>query len=100
MDRNVGYNIESGGRGAGRLSDDTKAKIAKANLGRKDSISRRKRISGENHPNSKLTWDIVDRIRSDYADGNISQKELASKYELNSREIQRIVRFKRWVLRP
>tara|TARA_S200002703_G_scaffold138282_1_gene128429 strand:- start:1615 stop:2295 length:681 start_codon:yes stop_codon:yes gene_type:complete len=67
----------------GARSEATKEKISKAN-------------SGENNGKSKLTCEIVKKIREDYATGNYKQKDLMKKYSLTSERVSKIVNNKVW----
>lgn len=54
-------------------------------------------LTGARHPGSKLTWKEVDEIRTRYAEGGISQAQLAREYKTSSGNIGRIVRREIWV---
>ena len=64
-------------------SKEAKKKISKAN-------------SGENNGRSKLNWEIVDKIREEYKNENITQKKLAEKYNLTKYMVWSVVNNKRW----
>ena len=67
----------------GPTSKETKEKISKAN-------------SGENNGRSKLNWEIVNKIREEYKNENITQKKLAEKYNLTQFMVWSVVNNKRW----
>lgn len=52
--------------------------------------------SGENHPNTKLTWEYVRKIRAIYIIGDITRKELADKYNVSVGHISDILNNKKW----
>ena len=63
---------------------------------------RDKRLKGraakaDSHGNSKLNWDLVNRIRSEYWSKNLSQKELAFKFGINRSTLYDIVNRRSWV---
>lgn len=64
QNRDIGYNLTSGGDGASgyKCSEETKAKISKANKGRKHSIETRKRM-GDAHRGSKRTEETKKKMR-------------------------------------
>lgn len=68
--------------------------------GKSVSIQTKKKLSklnaGENHPVSKLTWNIVNNIRSEYLTKNITQRELARKHNINCGTICRIINNQIW----
>lgn len=51
---------------------------------------------GENHPNAKLTEDIVRAIRTRYAAGGVFQKTLAAEYGVSVTKIATIVSYQSW----
>ena len=51
---------------------------------------------GENAGKAKLTWAQVEAIRTEYAQGNITYRELAEKYGVNNSNIGCIVRGVYW----
>lgn len=53
-------------------------------------------VHGEHHGRSKLTWGIVDEIRSAYAAGGVSQQTLADKYGVNQSKISAVVLEQTW----
>lgn len=53
------------------------------------------KMSGEQHFQSKLTWDIVRKIRYKYANGS-SQNELARQYNVTQANIWMIVHLRTW----
>jgi hypothetical protein len=53
---------------------------------------------GERHPNHKLSWESVEAIRKVYAEGGISQRELALRYNVYQFAIGRIVRNDGWTI--
>lgn len=53
-------------------------------------------LSGEDSPNSKLNYSIVDQIRFEYITTKISQRKLAQKYGVSKTTIQNILANERW----
>jgi len=115
---NNGYNIREGGS-RGKQSEETKIKISVAHIGKMHSIHTKEKMSksriglnpsietrikmsksklGENHPKSKLTWDIVGHIREDYNTGLVSYRELAAKYDTDYGTVGKIINNKIWKL--
>jgi DNA-binding NarL/FixJ family response regulator len=54
------------------------------------------KMYGEDNPNSKLNWDIVNDIRSTYDAGGIYMKDLAAKYGLARKNVNLILKNKLW----
>ncbi|MDP2672956.1 MAG: hypothetical protein Q8O84_04040, partial [Nanoarchaeota archaeon] len=52
--------------------------------------------NGENHHNSFLNKEIVNEIRSEYGSGKYSQTDLAKKYNLNTKHINKILLNQTW----
>lgn len=52
--------------------------------------------AGEEHGMSRLTWDQVEAIRSEYAAGGVSQRALAGKYGVSHFSIYSIARGRTW----
>ena len=46
---------------------------------------------GEEHPNHIFTWEIIKNIRREYSENDITQEELAAKYETSRRSIYLIL---------
>ncbi len=76
-------------RGGSVLSKKHKEKISQSLKGK---------YVGEKHSQSKLTWDIVRKIRKEYALGGISMAKLAEKYGVSSALISRVVNNQIWIL--
>ncbi len=51
---------------------------------------------GEKHPSAKLTWKQVNKIRSLFAKGSLTQRELANKYGICRPAISNIINGKNW----
>lgn len=51
---------------------------------------------GDRNGMAKLTWDIVNSIRTDYSYGFYKQKDLAEKYNITFQQIHMIVNNKTW----
>ena len=77
-------------------SKKTKQKISESCRGIAKSDEWKKKNSGENHHNSKLTWVIVNSIREDYKDG-MSQVSLVHKYKYSKSTINKVVLKKSWI---
>ena len=67
----------------GPRSDRVKEKIGMANR-------------GENNGHSKFTWEIINAIREEYKQGEVTQKELAEKYEISASHVSNIVNNRVW----
>jgi predicted XRE-type DNA-binding protein len=52
---------------------------------------------GENHPQVKLTWKIVEEIREMHKNGFL-QKEIAKKFNISNSGISKIISNKRWII--
>lgn len=76
-------------------SEETRKKISMAGRGKPKSEEWKAKHSGENHPSSKLTWNIVNDIRREYLSG-ASQSSLAIKYNVTKTTIHEIVKGKTW----
>ncbi len=61
-----------------------------------DAISNNRYTRGEDQPRSKLTDEQVASIRSEYAAGGITQKQLGTKYGVIQITISRIIRREIW----
>jgi group I intron endonuclease len=87
-------------------SEETKEKRSKSRIGilhsedtkRQMSKSRMGKYVGENHPNSKLTWDIVKAMRDEYLSSGITYSQLATKYGLSRSTVSNILNNKAWVV--
>lgn len=54
-------------------------------------------LYGEKNPNSKLNWEIVNKIRAEYVnDRNITIRKLSNKYNMPLGTIQNIIEDKTW----
>lgn len=51
---------------------------------------------GTDNPCAKLNWEIVNAIRSKYATGGITQRDLASEYDINQAYVSQIIHRKVW----
>lgn len=60
-----------------------------------DMIKRNRVLKNENHPNVKLTWVDIYKIRDLYKSGK-TQKELAKMYNVSPRNINKIVNNETW----
>jgi group I intron endonuclease len=88
-----------------QLSEDWKNNIGKSNTGKirtKQMIDNLSKAhigvqAGEKHPMAKLNWSKVNEIRREYSDGNISQKQLAKKYNMSRSTISDIINNKIWI---
>lgn len=82
---------------------ETLAKLSGENnhgYGKKQPLSTRLKKGGENHPRASLTWNDVDAIRTRYAAGGITYKELAYEYGVKIAAIQFVVTYRTWRVRP
>lgn len=60
-----------------------------------DMLKHRTRLMGQTHPKSKLTHEMVEKIRSRYKNGEL-QRILAVEYGIGQVQVSRIVNRKRW----
>lgn len=111
-----GYNLTTGGKGNGHLSEETKRKISASkkgcklsalaheralasNTGRRASDETRRlmveRRSGENGPLAKLDWQSVTDIRERFANGE-KTTHLAREFNINTRTLLSIVYGETW----
>lgn len=65
-----------------------------------DMTKKGRSIHGERNGSSKLTTEKVIEIRIRYAAGGISQRKLASEYEVTHANIGYIIRRKKWTHIP
>ena len=77
-------------RKGSKHTDEARAKISAAGIGRPASIATREKRSG------KMTFAAAQRVRELYAEGGRTQKSLASEYGVDPSLISCIVRDKRW----
>lgn len=65
----------------------------KENLAHSQKLGRMQRSywTGRRSPNSKLSYESAENIRTEYATGNFSMSDLATLYETNKRTIGRII---------
>lgn len=54
------------------------------------------RMLGEDNPNSKINWDIVNDIRASYDTGGVYMKDLTKKYGLARKNVNLILKNKLW----
>lgn len=117
--KSFGYNLTNGGEknAGGKLteetrlkmskshqgllhSEDSKNKIGKAHIGMRHSkevkVILSNAFSGEKSCTAKLTWEIVIKIREEYKNTNITQKQLSEKYGVSVSNINSIVCNKSW----
>lgn len=57
-------------------------------------------LKHEYHPNAKLNWGIINKLRKDYEIQKIKICTLSIIYEINRRTISDIVRYKTWIPEP
>ncbi len=69
------------------LSEEQKIKL---------SLARKNKCCGENNKNSKLTWKLVNKIRLEYLENVITQKQLAKKYNIPKTTVGDILRNETW----
>lgn len=55
-----------------------------------------KTSAGENNPSAKIDLVIVNNIRKDYTDNNLSGDKLSKKYNISKTQIYRILNFECW----
>lgn len=88
------------------VSEETRQNMSKARLGKKLSQETRKKMSstregmgtGENNSNPKLNWELVNNIRFEYENSDVSQTKLAKKYNVTSSNINAIVNNRTWII--
>lgn len=63
-----------------------------------DCIRKNRRVysKGENNGNCKLNESLIKDIRVEYATGNYTLQDLATKYKIGNMQVSRIVRKLRW----
>lgn len=61
-----------------------------------DKIMKKRHLFGERHNLAKLKLEQVIQIKDEYAIGNVTQYQLAGKYNVSQTEINRIINNKRW----
>ena len=66
------------------------------NYGRKHTTETIAKVSGENHHSTKLIWKQIREIRTEYALGNITQKNLAKKYKVAQQTVCKIINNLLW----
>ena len=74
----------------GNHSDNTQDMISK---GRQNTLNR---VTGEDHPNSKLTEEDVKLMRYIYAQGGVTHRELAKEFGVWYSAVGRIIRRELW----
>ena len=77
-------------------SQETIEKLRVSHLGKKPTKETIIKLSGENRPAAKLTWQIVDEIRIKYSTGNYTHRQLAKEYQIDHRNIGRIIKYEAW----
>lgn len=77
----------------GSKAENTADMMAK---GRHKTAPPKRLLRGEDHPNARLTNDIVSAIRERCASGELSQSEAGRVYGLTSGSVNRIVKRLRW----
>lgn len=80
-------------RSGRKLTDEHKKNISLAQIGKRRNNND---LSGENNPNSKLTYEIANEIRERYSKGNITYKEIALEYNINKGYVGYIINYKVW----
>ena len=63
-----------------------------------DMVSRGRSVTGEKHPNHKLTRTQIKTIRERYSTGKYSQQSLADSFGVHQTNIGFIVRNKTWIV--
>ena len=66
------------------------------NMTDKMDKGRHHRLPGENHPNAKLTEQQVIEIRTRYANGGITHRQIAKEYGISNTNTHGIISRKRW----
>lgn len=100
--KRFGYNLTDGGEGTvgWKPTNETRNKMSKSHNGLKHSQETLAKMcaarGGENTPTSKLTWEIVAKIREEYQAGQIAQKKLGAKYSVSQSIISDIVNNRSW----
>ncbi len=75
-DRRYGYNIANGGNTVGTLSEETKQKLAKVQLGRTASIEARQKMS-YSHKRENLSEETIQKMRSSHKGKKLSAETKA-----------------------
>jgi len=53
--------------------------------------------AGSLNQNAQLTWDLVRKMRLEYAAGGVGQRELAKRYGIGKSQVQNIISGRHWV---
>lgn len=62
----------------------------------RDTVVRRRAAAGERQGSAKLTDEIVSEMRASYANGMVTQRQLAERYEVSPATVSMIVRGRTW----
>ena len=101
----MGYNCSEGGKAhrGYKHTDKTRRKISKALKGKKRTEEHCKNlsknhsdVSGEKHPQAKLTWEKVAEIREKYKTRKYTHKQLGKEYGVDPANIFYIINNKTW----
>lgn len=76
-----------------KLTDEHKKNISLAQIGKRRNNDD---LSGDNNPNSKLTYEIVNEIREKYKTGEFTYKDIALLYNINKAYVGKIINYQNW----
>lgn len=85
-------------------TEETRKKLSDASKGRTNSPEqiaamtrgRAGACTGENHRSARLTWEVVDAIRSEYAEGQTTHRKLAVRYGVSAVAINNVINMVTW----
>lgn len=77
----------------GSRGDNARDMVAK---GRGQRQFKKGELRGENHPNAKLTWSQVHEMRTRYAAGGVTKRQLSVEYGVREWSIYQIIGNKHW----
>lgn len=77
-------------------SEQSRKKIGDALRGKPKSYEHIRKLSGENSPHSKLTWEQVEEIRRKHKIDKIRNQDLSSSYKISPSQITGIIQNRYW----
>jgi group I intron endonuclease len=86
------------------ISEEHRRKIGEARLGKGHNAETKRKIgeakNGEKHPQARLTWEKVREMRTIYARGGISTRELGRQFGVSQRTAWKVVNHQTWTKDP
>jgi putative endonuclease len=95
-DRDSGYNIQLGGFGVGKHSEETKQLMSAIKKGKPAHNKGKPGLSGERVGTATLTQEQADKIREEYRAGQITSRQLAYKYNVSKTTILGVINNKHY----